>query len=345
MTSKTITLQFTAPHDINPHFNEEYRAVIEPDNPITKCTISYQIHPLSKDGWSYVASGFSFCRRGDDYDFEKGNRLALRSALRNVKNADIRARFWQLYLTAHPVEKRETESLPPDLKREMRDSLKKLKALLDDPRPLEEIVKETPESEIFYYVRKSLERSFEKSFLRMFSHPTPLEIPRLSTSLMDRTFFTSTDWPKFNCNGAKPEPAAAERKFKVGDKVLSSMYTVLGEGEIVAVDKSEVPYRVRWPDGKIHWQVGEHLTLSGEPPFKVGDRVTHIHKPEWGVGEIVKINRDNPPTTDYFGKPFPEFLSKKGIDNPYLVAFKNYDCETWYCCEENLRRAEVAEVK
>ena len=71
--------------------------------------------------------------------------------------------------------------------------------------------------------------------------------------------------------------------------------------------------------------------------FKVGDRVTHKNRPQWGVGTIAKINDVFPSTTDFMSLEAGDAVDvPDGQNNPYCVEFPNGAFGSWWTMEENL---------
>lgn len=127
--NRTITFEhaISAQNPNQPDWQEHFRVVIEPHDPITVCTIYAQYDPIIKDCWRIVAFGFSHCRGGDVYDQETGCRLALTSALRKIKSEELRAAFWKLYLERFPVEQRVDQAVL-----QMRMAVRALQAIHDE---------------------------------------------------------------------------------------------------------------------------------------------------------------------------------------------------------------------
>lgn len=73
--------------------------IIEPDNPVTVCTIK-------QTGNRLVAFGIGVCKHGDKYDLETGCRMALKSALKDVPYSNFRQKTWEKYLEMFPVKDR-----------------------------------------------------------------------------------------------------------------------------------------------------------------------------------------------------------------------------------------------
>lgn len=104
MAKKSVEFEFVISDPNGP--TEHYRIIIEPHNPITKCKILAQYEPIVDQCWRNTAFGIGVCKHGDTYDMETGCRMALKSALRTIKQDDIRAAAWKAYLEAFPVESR-----------------------------------------------------------------------------------------------------------------------------------------------------------------------------------------------------------------------------------------------
>jgi hypothetical protein len=131
-------------------------------------------------------------------------------------------------------------------------------------------------------------------------------------------------------------PAPEPRRFQVGDKVL-----VRGDRcTIVKDDHSHTyPFKVKWDDGSEgdEWCAPEELTLIEEPAapalrFKVGDKVIHRFKPEWGCGTITKVRPEHEDVDDRDAD-----TSEIGLA-PYYVKYPHH-CD-WNCFEKNLIAAE-----
>ncbi|HZW04263.1 MAG TPA: hypothetical protein VFF68_10075 [Anaerolineaceae bacterium] len=92
-----------------PHPTEDkntFRITIEPHNPITQCTVEEQYGRIIEYCWRLRAFGLSYCRPGDVYDAETGNRLALTSALRKIDNEKVRKAIWDEYFKLFPPSER-----------------------------------------------------------------------------------------------------------------------------------------------------------------------------------------------------------------------------------------------
>jgi hypothetical protein len=83
-----------------------YRIILTPHNPITICTVYWRYSLQSENAWKLVHLGYGIKKPGDAYDLEKGCRMALRSALRNISNKELRTMIWARYNQYFPVEKR-----------------------------------------------------------------------------------------------------------------------------------------------------------------------------------------------------------------------------------------------
>lgn len=143
-----------------------------------------------------------------------------------------------------------------------------------------------------------------------------------------------------------PEPDKPKLAYAEGDKVM--VY-----GEIVRVDEddAEYPYLVRvnnvgadwvYPSdiaGKVEPDVKEES--KPEPKFKVGDKVIHKFKPEWGVGTVRGHTTDIPGLPEYFES---SKFSRRYVDQAYDVEYPHFfidralvqRIETWTTAEENL---------
>jgi hypothetical protein len=123
-------------------------------------------------------------------------------------------------------------------------------------------------------------------------------------------------------------------KYKVGDEVLI-------RGVVVEVDPDdEQPYLVRFPNaGGRNWTPAENIialisrdepkTPKPEPKIKVGDRVTHRFKPEWGIGTVINASTGTD-TRDYVSR---EELKVSNEDAP-CVEFR---CSRlWWTFKSNL---------
>lgn len=91
--------------------------------------------------------------------------------------------------------------------------------------------------------------------------------------------------------------------------------------------------------GSSGWITGVELKpeTKPEPKYAVGDKVIHLHKPEWGAGEVVTIH-DNQIIDDYFDNA--ESTTVKRTSEVYRVKFPHRDwLSSWNCAEENLTPA------
>jgi hypothetical protein len=138
--------------------------------------------------------------------------------------------------------------------------------------------------------------------------------------------------------------------YKVGDKVLV-------EVEIVEVDleDSSLPYLVKF-DGETTW-VGKEDIRSALPSidqelemedkaateelkYKIGDKVQHKYKPEWGIGTITQIDTSIF-DIDYLDDSYDEVYD---LPLPYLVRYPEYKNnsndegrpDVWYTKESNI---------
>lgn len=147
----------------------------------------------------------------------------------------------------------------------------------------------------------------------------------------------------------KPEgfPDYIEPKFKVGDRVIHTQYPEKGAGVIKRDDKSRIPYLIRYPNGNYEWAKLEHTQAAPEPEpepkFKVGDKVIHIHKPEWGVGTIKNLNPCGT-DIDYTDRTenTPEVHSTQfyQVEYPHKYIDAGWPCSGfWATAEENLTPA------
>jgi hypothetical protein len=139
-------------------------------------------------------------------------------------------------------------------------------------------------------------------------------------------------------------PAPEPRRFQVGDKVL-----VRGDRcTIVKDDHSHTyPFKVKWDDGSEgdEWCAPEELTLIEEPAalrFKVGDKVIHKFRPDWGVGTVSRV------LADHIDCDVEEFMQDHLADTrsreaPYAVKYSHPSycfSENWWTAEEHLIAAE-----
>lgn len=150
---------------------------------------------------------------------------------------------------------------------------------------------------------------------------------------------------------APPEPESEKPKlaYAVGDEVLV-------KGVIVTVDEDDetYPYRVRinnfsisdWVEvediaGKASPTADVKEESKPEPKFKVGDKVIHKFRPDWGVGTVKSYTGFVSDLVEYFeyGK-----YSDRNTDKAYYVEFPyffvdNEDkkrIEIWTTAEQNL---------
>ena len=111
MPKKKIEFQVT------PRAVDDYRIVLEPDNPVTKCTIYSRL--TISISWGLKAYGIGVRKHGDVYDLETGCRMALRSALRMIRQEEIRKAIWAKYLELFPISERKEPQV--DIETLMRD--------------------------------------------------------------------------------------------------------------------------------------------------------------------------------------------------------------------------------
>jgi hypothetical protein len=137
---------------------------------------------------------------------------------------------------------------------------------------------------------------------------------------------------------AEPEP----KRLTVGDWVTSTRYPSYGVGQIVADDHDILPYRVRFSNGEKAYH-REHQVKPAEKPaepetkFKVGDRVIHKIKPEWGVGVVKQIRAVDPGD----GPDYVSAEEHRPMPRPYRVEYPKkrdgtWSVKLWWTAEENL---------
>lgn len=92
------------PIEITFEYDEKiYRAIFSPGNPVTTCDIYFSYFGLKK--LNYLSSGIGVCKHGDTYNKRTGFKMALKSALRKLKNQELRPLFWEKFLEIFPPEK------------------------------------------------------------------------------------------------------------------------------------------------------------------------------------------------------------------------------------------------
>jgi hypothetical protein len=137
--------------------------------------------------------------------------------------------------------------------------------------------------------------------------------------------------------------------YKVGDKVLM-------EVEIVSVDKDDewLTYEIEFDD-ETYWvspkdifsalpvyevEKEEVKEETSELKYKIGDKVKHKYKPEWGIGTITQIDTSIF-DIDYLDDSYDEVYD---LPLPYLVRYPEYKNnsndegrpDVWYTKESNI---------
>jgi hypothetical protein len=181
---------------------------------------------------------------------------------------------------------------------------------------------------------------------------------------------------------ASPQPKesftpAAQPVFRVGDTVTHRCKPEWGKGVVVLVDNrlhgqlttdtfDDVSvekcsaHLVKWEHRPLPWYTNNFnmvpdgdsvaacpASVAAQPKYKVGDKVTHKHRPDWGVGTVVtylprEADGQWDSTIDFFGGEDPENVPE-GMDNPYEVVYQYCSHDLgggWFTCEENLIPAE-----